>query len=94
MPTFIYICSQIGFRPIWSNNVNWVYIVKQIKITFVDKLNEFRFLAMLGNIKTHGRNILGNVGMYSLQTFKDAVAAIGEDVYNKVIYFICYLIYN
>lgn len=56
---------------------------KQIKITFADKANEFRFLSMLGNLKTHGRNFLGNVGMYSLQSFKDGVAAIGEDIYNK-----------
>ena len=55
---------------------------RQIKITFVDKANEFRFLSMLGNLKTHGRNIFGNAGMYSLQSFKDGVAAIGEDVYN------------
>lgn len=56
---------------------------RQIKITFADKANEFRFLSMLGNIKTHGRNIFGNAGMYSLQSFKDGVAAIGEDIYNK-----------
>ncbi len=36
---------------------------RQIKITFMDKLNEFRFLSMLGNLKTHGRNIFGNFGM-------------------------------
>lgn len=56
---------------------------RQIKITFADKANEFRFLSMLGNVKTHGRNLFGNVGMYSLQSFKDGVAAIGEDVYSK-----------
>lgn len=56
---------------------------RQIKITFADKANEFRFLSMLGNVKTHGRNFIGNVGMYSLQSFKDGVAAIGEDIYNK-----------
>ena len=57
---------------------------RQLKITFADKANEFRFLSMLGNFKTHGRNILGNAGMYSLQSFKDGVAAIGEDIYDKV----------
>lgn len=56
---------------------------RQIKITFVDKANEFRFLSMLGNLKTHARNIFGNFGMYSLQTFKDGVATIGENIYNK-----------
>lgn len=56
---------------------------RQIKITFADKANEFRFLSMLGNIKTHGRNIFGNTGMYSLQTFKDGVATIGEEIYDK-----------
>ena len=56
---------------------------RQIKITLVDKLNEFRFLSMLGNFKTHGRNLFGNGGMYSLQSFKDGVAAIGEDIYDK-----------
>ena len=58
-------------------------VATQIKITASDKLNEFRFLSMLGNLKTHNRNIIGNVGMYSLQSFKDGVAAIGEDIYNK-----------
>lgn len=56
---------------------------RQIKITLVDKANEFRFLSMLGNLKTHARNLFGNAGMYSLQSFKDGVAAIGEDIYNK-----------
>ena len=57
---------------------------RQIKITLVDKANEFRFLSMLGNVKTHARNVFGNFGMYSLQSFKDGVATIGENVYNKV----------
>lgn len=44
--------------------------------SFSEKLNNFRYLAMLGNTRTHIRNILGNVGMGVLTRSKDNVAAL------------------
>lgn len=51
-------------------------------VTFMEKVNSWRYLSMLGNLKTHGRNMLGNGLMYGLQTFKDTVGSIGEDIYD------------
>ena len=45
-------------------------IAKQMKSTKLDKANAFRYIAMLGNPKTHIRNVLGNGFMFGLQSFK------------------------
>ncbi|MGN0984602.1 MAG: hypothetical protein ACI4OI_07140, partial [Gemmiger sp.] len=44
--------------------------------SFSEKLNNFRYLAMLGNTRTHVRNILGNVSMAAITRMKDDVAAV------------------
>ena len=44
--------------------------------TWFDKMNSFRYLAMLGNPRTHVRNIVGNVMMRGVINMKDGVAAV------------------
>jgi len=42
--------------------------------TFMEKWNAFRYLAMLGNTRTHIRNILGNFMFGGVTNIKDAIA--------------------
>lgn len=44
--------------------------------SFWDKWNNLRYLAMLGNTRTHARNILGNVSMNAVVRTKDNVSAV------------------
>ena len=45
-------------------------IADQIPATFRDKFTALRYLNMLGNLKTQGRNILGNTAMMAATNFK------------------------
>ena len=58
-------------------------IAKQMKVGFIERLNAFRFLSMLGNFKTHIRNLVGNGLMYELQSVKDTVGSGIEAAYDK-----------
>lgn len=49
-------------------------IGRQIPATWQDKWNAWRYLAMLGNPRTHIRNILGNAGFVPVRKAKDAIA--------------------
>ena len=49
-------------------------IGKQMPSRFIDKWNAWRYLAMLGNPRTHIRNIVGNLGFTPIVAAKDAVA--------------------
>lgn len=49
-------------------------IGSQIPSRFVDKWNAWRYLAMLGNPRTHVRNILGNAGFAPVVAVKNVVA--------------------
>jgi chorismate mutase len=51
---------------------------RQIPATLMDKLNAWRYLSMLGNVKTHVRNIFGNATMYLLALNKDLYGAVME----------------
>lgn len=44
--------------------------------SFWDKWNNLRYLSMLGNTRTHARNILGNVSMNAVVRTKDNVSAV------------------
>lgn len=44
--------------------------------SFGDKVNNIRYLCMLGNTRTHGRNILGNILMNTVVRSKDNVAGV------------------
>lgn len=49
-------------------------VAAQIPVSWADKLNALRYLAMLGNPRTHIRNILGNVGFAAVRLPKDVFA--------------------
>ena len=55
-------------------------IADQMKVTMMDKVNAWRYLSMLGNVKTHGRNIISNVGMRGTMAVKDALARTIETI--------------
>ena len=44
--------------------------------SFADKVNNIRYLAMLGNTRTHVRNVMGNVMMGTVVRAKDNVAGV------------------
>lgn len=49
-------------------------IGKQMPSRFKDKWNAWRYLAMLGNARTHVRNVLGNAGFAPVVAVKNTVA--------------------
>lgn len=53
-------------------------IASQLPSTFMDKWNAFRYLNMLGNFKTQGRNLLGNLMMGLSTAVKSRVGALIE----------------
>lgn len=59
-------------------------IGRQIPSRFIDKWNAWRYLAMLGNARTHIRNIVGNAGFAPVVAVKNAIATGIETGVNKV----------
>lgn len=57
---------------------------KQMPSTFRDKWNAWRYLAMLGNPRTHVRNILGNAGFVPIVAAKNLTATAIEKAVNAV----------
>lgn len=55
-------------------------IAKNMKVTAIDKVNAWRYLSMLGNPKTHIRNLVSNVAMRGTTAVKNVVARTIEDV--------------
>ena len=55
-------------------------ITDQIKPTAIEKIDAWRYLAMLGNLKTHIRNIVSNVAMKGTIKVKNALARTLESV--------------
>ena len=55
-------------------------IADQMKVTKMDKVNAWRYLAMLGNPKTHIRNLVSNVAMRGTLKVKNALARTIEDI--------------
>ena len=53
-------------------------LASQVPSTWRDKWNAWRYLAMLGNPRTHIRNIVGNVGFQPVRFMKDRIAAVIE----------------
>lgn len=49
-------------------------IGKQMPSRFKDKWNALRYLAMLGNVRTHVRNVVGNAGFVPVVAAKNVVA--------------------
>ena len=53
-------------------------VADQVPATWQNKWNAWRYLAMLGNPRTHIRNIAGNAGFMPVHFVKDRVAALIE----------------
>ena len=53
-------------------------LASQVPSTWKDKWNAWRYLSMLGNPRTHFRNIFGNVGFQPVRFMKDRIAAVIE----------------
>ena len=53
-------------------------IASQVPSTWKDKWNALRYLSMLGNPRTHFKNIFGNVGFQPVRFMKDRIAAVIE----------------
>lgn len=53
-------------------------LAEQMPATLADKINAWRYLAMLGNIRTHIRNILGNAVFTPVRMVKDTLSFTGE----------------
>ena len=56
-------------------------IADQMSVGAMDYINAWRYLSMLGNPKTHIRNVVSNVAMLGTRTVKNAVARTAEDVF-------------
>lgn len=55
-------------------------VADQIPSTLFDKWTAWRYVNMLGNFKTQGRNLAGNVGMQAVQRAKDGIATALESI--------------
>ena len=55
-------------------------IGRQMPSTFIDKWNAWRYLAMLGNARTHVRNVAGNLGFAPVVLAKDVAATLVESI--------------
>lgn len=55
-------------------------IADQMKTTLGEKINAWRYLSMLGNPKTHIRNLISNVAMKGTSAVKNAMARTIEDI--------------
>jgi hypothetical protein len=66
-----------------ANNAFATYVWNQVPRTFAEKANAWRYLAMLGNPKTHIRNILGNALFIPSRAVSDGFAAGLEKVLSK-----------
>jgi hypothetical protein len=58
-------------------------IADQMKVTIGEKVNAWRYLSMLGNFKTHIRNVVANGAMYAVNKNKNVLASIGEATAQK-----------
>lgn len=59
-------------------------IGKQLPSTFMDKWNAWRYLAMLGNARTHGRNFIGNAMFAPVVATKNLTATAIESMVSRV----------
>lgn len=56
---------------------------KQVPKTHLEQIDEWRYFSMLANIKTHGRNLIGNLAMNKIQKAKNKVAGAIEGTVAK-----------
>jgi hypothetical protein len=55
-------------------------IANKMSVSLLEVVNEWRYLAMLGNPKTHIRNLVSNVAMLGTRQVKNAIARTAEDI--------------
>ena len=58
-----------------AGNEILLHVAKQVPATFADKWNAFRYLSMLGNIRTHVRNFFGNAVFVPAVRMKNLIAS-------------------
>lgn len=56
-------------------------IADAIPPTLGTRMMAWRYLSMLGNVRTHERNIISNAAMYAAKNLKDTTAGIAEDIF-------------
>lgn len=56
---------------------------KEMPKTLGDRLKEWRYLAMLGNLKTHLRNITSNTAMKGVSKIKNTLSSALQDIFIK-----------
>lgn len=59
-------------------------VAQSIPSALAERWNDLRYINMLGNFKTQGRNILGNVGAQAMREAKNAVSVALEGMAHKV----------
>lgn len=64
--------DEDGIKTAWAKIEQSV--AQQIDATWYEKLNNFRYLAMLGNPRTHVRNIVGNAFFVPVRAVKNTIA--------------------
>lgn len=64
--------DEDGIKTAWANIEQSV--AQQINATWYEKFNNFRYLAMLGNPRTHVRNIVGNAFFVPVRAVKNTIA--------------------
>lgn len=64
--------DEDGIKTAWANIEQSV--AQQVNATWYEKLNNFRYLAMLGNPRTHVRNIVGNAFFVPVRAVKNTIA--------------------
>ena len=64
--------DEDGIKTAWANIEQ--NVAQQIDATWYEKLNNFRYLAMLGNPRTHVRNIVGNAFFVPVRAVKNTIA--------------------
>ncbi len=75
--------DEDGIKTAWANIEQSV--AQQIDATWYEKLNNFRYLAMLGNPRTHVRNIVGNAFFVPVRAVKNTIAYGLENIANAKI---------
>lgn len=59
-------------------------VAQQLPTTFMEKFTALRYVNMLGNLRTQGRNIVGNLTMKATRSIHNTVATSIEAIANKV----------
>lgn len=59
-------------------------IASKLPNTATDKWNSWRYLSMLGNLRTHVRNVAGNLGFAPVRSVKDKFAYVIESAWSHV----------